>query len=441
MSLTMPSGTVVTASTGVIARQFGDYEMQIEFETSGSPASLTMKMSKLPVMEQKIDLQIETEDLSEVKINLSDIEFTVFDRLSDGTSLIDRISGLDVGDAIKITSTVNSGNDYFLATRSTCKYDWKSRSVTIKAVSPLRYDNVITSFDPSAYILQSNSSPSWIFPKDLIDSFLSSQGSGGSNFILGSYFTSTKSVPPTSDELAFRYAHVDPVNLGATTAYQNAQDLCLRLAIQEGAYIGSLFGAKYYVRRNYATESSGHYVDITADDIESYELVPNERSVRQYNTLFFFRDQFNQPNSITPYQSEQEVAIFGAFDVTLDYRLQGGNQRLEGIEFVTGIPGYWEAVGSSDSLTLIEALNAAVKVPSRQSYASALGIAQSNNISYNEMFKVKLTLLGIDSVLPYQFIKFATSINPFLDNRKLRPSSVKYNLEQDKVEVEGYFIG
>lgn len=441
MSLTMPSGTSVTVSTGTISRQFGTYSMTMEFE-SLTAATLTMKMFKLPVMEQKIDLQIETEDLSEVKINLSDIEFTVFDRLSDGTSLIDRISSLDVGDAIKITSTVNSGDDYFLATRSTCKYDWKSRSVTIKAVSPLRYDNVITSFDPSSYEVLGQTS-SWIFPKDLITAFLDCQGSGGSSVVLGSYFTYFKTDPvtPTGDELAFRYIHVDPSTIGATDAYKNAQDLCLRLAIQEGAYIGSLFGTNYYVRRNYATESSGHYVDITADDIESYKLVPNERSVRQYNTLFFFRDQFDKPNSTSDYESEQVVSEFGAFDVTLDYRLQGGNQRLEAIEFVAGIPGYWQAVGSGDSLTLIDALNAAIKVPSRQSYASALGIAQSDNISYNEMFKAKLTLLGIDSVLPYQFIKFATGINPFLDNRKLRPSSVKYNLEQDKVEVEGYFIG
>ena len=438
MALTMPSGTLTTVSTGTISRQFGTYSMTMEFNSS-SAATLTMKMSKLPVMEQKIDLQVEAQDLSDIKVNLSDIEFTVFDGLSDGTSLIDRISSLDVGQAIKITSTVNSGNDYFLATRSTCKYDWESRSVTIKAVSPFRYDNTISSYDPSSYQLV-GATESWIFPKDLITAFLDSQGSTGSSIVLGTYFNySIVGTLPASlgDKLAFFYPNVDSSNYGT------AQDVCLKLAVMEGAYMGTLFGTKYYVRRNHtdiATTPVYTYADINADDIESYELITNERSVRNYDTLFVFQDQFGNPSVPTTHQVSQVVSSFGAFDVNLDYRFDDVSERPEAIFY--SVPfSQWQPSTNANSQTLINSLNSSIEVSSREAYASALGIAQSNNISYNQMFNVKLTLFGIESFLPYQFICFATGINPFLDNRKLRPSSVKYNLEQNKVEVEGYFIG
>ena len=449
MSLTMPTGTVTTLTTGTITRQFGTYQMEIVFN-SPSSLSTTMKLSKMPSIKQDMDLQIEFSDISEIKMNLTDIEFTVFDGLGDGNSLIDKISALGVGDAIRIKSTINTGGtDYFLATRSTCTYDWESRTVTIKGTSPFRYDNVITSYDPSAYELTSGGSDSWILPRDLIKSFLKSQGDNPNAFIVGSFFEDTATGGDTGlgNQYGFQYDYVD------TGDYLRAQDTVLKLSVMEGAVVGCAKGDAFYVRRNYTGTSIPDfalidpYTTINADDIESYELLTNERSIRNYDTVFFFEDQHNQP-TVGTYTITDEVSAFGAYDVNLDYRFLKASPPSIDTIVKDSISGNWGTLASGTSNTLINILNVHARDNARKSYASALGIHQSYglggsdpDVEYNNMFTMSLTFFGINNFRAFQYILFGNDINPFVNGRKLRPSSFEYNLEQNKVKVKGYFIG
>lgn len=429
MSLTMPTGTVTTLSTGTIARQFGNYELEIVFDSTSSLTS-SIKLSSMPVIKQDMDLQVEFSDISEIKMNLTDIEFTVFDQIANGDSLIDKISALGVGDAIRIKSTIGaSGTDYFLATRSTCTYDWESRSVTIKGTSAFRYDNVITSYDPSAYELTSGGSDSWILPKDLIKSFLKSQGNNPNAFVVGSFFDDTAEVGDTGlgNQYGFQYDYVD------TGDYLRAQDTVLKLSVMEGAIVGCAKGDAFYVRRNFTGTSISDfalvnpYTTINADDIETYELVTNERSIRNYDTVFFFEDQHNQP-TVGTYTITDEVSAFGAYDVNLDYRFLKADSPS--IETIVKTGSNWGTLASGTSSTLINSLNVHARDNARKSYASALGIHQSYglggsdpDVEYNNMFTMSLTFFDINKFRPFQYILFGNDINPFVNGRKLRPSS------------------
>lgn len=457
MSLTI--GTAITLSTGNVARQFGTYSMEIDTPAVTGYSSTTMKLKTLPKLSQDFDLQVEAQDLSELKINLSEIEFVVFDELGDGESLINLISGLSLSDAIKIKSSVTPTGesarvDYFLANKSNCSYDWFSRTVTIKATSAFRYDNTITGYSISGLTIAGTTTPAggdngepWILPADLIQTFLETQGDSPNTFIVGSTFDKFKADFTTNDiTWALASNAYDDGIQGADTAYAQAQETVIKLSVIEGALVGIAMGDAFYVRRNYNTETTvggvNTYVTLSASDIESYELKTNERSIRNYNTEF--RIQVERENetetATTTYLkggiATQEISAFGAYDVDLDYQyLLAGNPDMYIIEDVSGygVSHTTDAEYTSYSVSFDD--------DARQSYAAALGITGVTGALANQMFLVQVEFFDVTSFRPFQFIKFGTDINPFLNGKKLRPSSFEYDLENDRVIVEGYFVG
>jgi len=57
--------------------------------------------------------------------------------------------------------------------------------------------------------------------------------------------------------------------------------------------------------------------------------------------------------------------------------------------------------------------------------------------------RVSGTILGkLSDIKPYSFFQLDTSISPFINsfNRNIRPSRLKWNFKEDKVEFEGYTV-
>lgn len=459
MSLTI--GTAITLSTGNVARQFGTYSMQIDTPAVSGFASTTIKLKSLPKLSQNFDLQVEAQDLSELKINLSEIEFVAFDELGDGESLINLISGLNLSDAIRIKSVVtptggSARTDYFLANKSNCSYDWFSRTVTIKANSAFRYDNTITGYSISGLTIAGTTTPAggdngqpWILPRDLIQTFLDTQGDSPNTFIVGSIFDETKATFTTNDiTWALASGDYDDGLLGESTAYAQAQETVVKLSVIEGALVGVAMGDAFYVRRNYDTETTvggvNTYLSLSASDISSYSLKTNERSIRNYDTEFRIQvERENETQTATTNYlagglATQEISSFGAYDVNLDYQyLLSENPDMYIIEDVSG----YGVSHTTDAEYTTLTTNAVFDVNARKSYAAALGITGVTGALANQMFSVQVEFFDVTSFRPFQFIKFGTDINPFLNNKKLRPSSFEYDLEKDMVSVEGYFIG
>ena len=91
--------STLRASTGTISRSFGNFSAQIEMG-SGTLVERDMSLANMPTLTQDFDLQEETADINELKINLSDINIKIFDGLSEGESLFSYIEALELSDTI-----------------------------------------------------------------------------------------------------------------------------------------------------------------------------------------------------------------------------------------------------------------------------------------------------------------------------------------------------
>ena len=82
---------------------------------------------------QDFEMQDELNDLSELRVNLSEISLSIFDTLGNGSTLFSYIDSMTLSDTIQVKITVNSGVDFFITKKESCNYDWFSRKVTFKA--------------------------------------------------------------------------------------------------------------------------------------------------------------------------------------------------------------------------------------------------------------------------------------------------------------------
>ena len=75
----------LTVNTGNVTRQFGTFSSQISM-THASDVTTTMKLANMPKISQDFDVQDDVNDLSEFRVNISEISITIFDELGNGNS-------------------------------------------------------------------------------------------------------------------------------------------------------------------------------------------------------------------------------------------------------------------------------------------------------------------------------------------------------------------
>jgi hypothetical protein len=413
--------STLVASTGTIQRSFGNFSAQIEMG-SGTIVERDMSLKSLPTLTQDFDLQEEVADINEIKINLSDITIKIFDGLSEGESLFSYIQALSLNDTIQIQITTPAGTDYFISSKASCKYDWRARTVELTGQAALRFDVEVTGYS----IVDKTSNEGWVAPYDLIQKFLSTQGASPTLKIIGSYFdtydVSILNGPPIDD---LKYLVFPDTSV---TSYAQAKSAFLRLSVIEAAMIGTMMGYAFYVRRNFNSESnSDHFASISASNLKNFGVEFNQRSVRNIDYDFRFEDQTGQP----VYTFSDVINSSGSQDLDVAYISSG----YKTVQYNDGLQEYVEVdvtedsaleVGSPDGITTIGS-NA------KDSYHNALGIESS--------YKVDFEIFGITTLKPYQFISFASDIHPTVNGKKIRPSYLEYDLQNDVVKGEGYIIG
>ena len=425
----------ILAQTGSISRQFGTFSASIEMDVSGTSSlptgTTSMKMANMPIISQDFEVQEEINDLSQIRVNLSEVSVSIFDDLGNGEKLFSYIDELGINEYIEIVVTTPSGSDYFVARKSNCEYDWLSRKVTIKGRAAIRYDVEITTYDASSFITDGtgNADPNLITSKDVIQAFLNSQGFNPTTKILGHSFDISKSditsIPVDTDTryLVFDSQYVD--------TYGKAQDAVLRMCVIEGAITGTMMGYAFYVRRNFnSTSDTDYYADISASDIKSFGIFFNDRNVRSFETILGFQDNIDGQQITTAV--EGDVAVInskGAQDISVFYVVNDMNTIFFD---TTETPKKWELATTGLS-ALSQSEMDDISDLSRDSYKKGLGIGSS--------YTVEATIFGIDKVKPYQFLNFASNIHPTISGKKVRPSYIEYNLESDEIKIEGYIIG
>ena len=413
--------STLVASTGTVARSFGNFSAQIELG-SGTTVNRDMSLASMPTITQDFDLQEEVADINELKINLSDITIKIFDGLSEGESLFNYIQALALSDTIQVQITTPAGTDYFISNKASCRYDWRSRTVEMTGQAALRFDVEVTGYS----ITNKVSGNGWVAPYDVIQKFLSTQGSSPTVKVVGSYFD-------FYDVSSLGTNPVDPPKYivlpsTAVTTYAQAKTVFLRLSVIEGAMIGTMMGYAFYVRRNFVDETNtDHFASISGSNLKNFGVEFNQRSVRLVEYDFRFEDQTGQPT----YTFSDTINSAGAQDLDIAYIAAG----YKTVEYNDTSNTWVEVDVTADSALEIGSPTGIATIGSntKNSYHNALGIESS--------YKVDFEIFGITTLKPYQFIKFGTDIHPTVNGKKIRPSYLEYDLQNDVVKGEGYIIG
>ena len=416
----------LTVNTGNVTRQFGAFSSQISM-THTSDVTTTMKLANMPKISQDFDVQDEVNDLSELRVNIAEVSITIFDELGNGNSLFTYIDALGLSDTIQIQVTTPSGTDYFIATKSSCEYDWQARKVSIKAQAALRYDIQVTNYDTSSYETsgETNADDGLIVSSDVIRAFLEAQGSSPTVKILGHFSSVTKSdistIPaPTSIRyIIFDGQYVD--------TYAEGQDVTLKLSIVEGAVVGAMMGYSFYVRRNFdSTSDSDYYAQIGSSDLKSFGVSFNERHIRNFDSLLAIQDNIDGAQIST--STTEVIDATGAQDIDINYFVPD----MHTVFFNPSPVAKWQ-LATTGSSALSQSDMDDISDDARDSYKKSLGITSSYSVDFE--------IFGISTLKPYQFIQFDSGIHPTISSKKVRPSYLEYDLESDTIKGEGYIIG
>jgi hypothetical protein len=416
----------LTVNTGSVTRQFGTFSAQMSM-THNSDVTTTMKLANMPKISQDFDVQDEVNDLSELRVNIAEVSITIFDELGNGNSLFTYIDALGLSDTIQIQVTTPSGTDYFIATKSSCEYDWQARKVSIKAQAALRYDVQVTNYDTSSYETsgETNADDGLIVSSDVIRAFLEAQGSSPTIKILGHFSSVTKSdistIPaPTSIRyIIFDGQYVD--------TYAEGQDVTLKLSIVEGAVVGAMMGYSFYVRRNFdSTSDSDYYAQIGSSDLKSFGVSFNERHIRNFDSVFAIQDNINGAQIST--STTEVIDATGAQDIDINYFVPD----MHTVFFNPSPVAKWQ-LATTGSSALSQSDMDDISDDARDSYKKSLGISSSYSVDFE--------IFGISTLKPYQFIQFDSGIHPTISSKKVRPSYLEYDLESDTIKGEGYIIG
>ena len=416
----------LTVNTGNVTRQFGTFSSQISM-THTSDVTTTMKLANMPKISQDFDVQDDVNDLSELRVNISEISITIFDELGNGNSLFTYINALSLSDTIQIQVTTPSGTDYFIATKSSCEYDWQARKVSIKAQAALRYDVQVTNYDTSSYETsgETNADDGLIVSTDVIRAFLEAQGSSPTVKILGHFSSVTKSnitslpIDPAPRYIIFDGQYVD--------TYSEGQDITLKLSIVEGAVVGAMMGYSFYVRRNFnSTSDSDYYAQIGSSDLKSFGVSFNERHIRNFDSILAIQDNINGAQISTA--TTEVIDATGAQDIDINYFVPD----MHTVFFNPSPVAKWQLATTGSSALSQSDMNA-ISADARDSYKKSLGITSSYSVDFE--------IFGISTLKPYQFIQFDSDIHPTVNSKKVRPSYLEYDLESDTIKGEGYIIG
>lgn len=416
----------LTVNTGNVTRQFGTFSSQISM-THTSDVTTTMKLANMPKISQDFDVQDDVNDLSELRVNISEVSITIFDELGNGNSLFTYINALSLSDTIQIQVTTPSGTDYFIATKSSCEYDWQARKVSIKAQAALRYDVQVTNYDISSYETsgETNADDGLIVSTDVITAFLEAQGSSPTVKILGHFSSVTKSnitslpIDPAPRYIIFDGQYVD--------TYSEGQDVTLKLSIVEGAVVGAMMGYSFYVRRNFdSTSDSDYYAQIGSSDLKSFGVSFNERHIRNFDSILAIQDNINGAQISTA--TTEVIDATGAQDIDINYFVPD----MHTVFFNPSPVAKWQ-LATTGSSALSQSDMDDISDDARDSYKKSLGITSSYSVDFE--------IFGISTLKPYQFIQFDSDIHPTVNSKKVRPSYLEYDLESDTIKGEGYIIG
>jgi hypothetical protein len=434
---TLPSGNVitVTASGTLSGNKSIEVVMKFRDRHTSTTQSLTGTLSDVGSLKLDLDVQEDTDNITDFVYNCAEFSFSMFSTFGDGTSFGPFLNDLLLTDLIQVEVTYDTFNkDVFLALKTDVSYDELQRTFSVKCFTPFKFTNQVTAYTTAASKLISLSyndgtaySYTGITYRDLSTSVNKIQssftkvagditGTSGSASDVFHMFVQSKGSHASLPSLI-----LDTSNKFLVDTFERARSVVLRMGIIESAIIGSLFGENFYVRRDYNTDDAFE-ADITSSDLEDFKIKFNSPNIKSISIL---ANNIGSSDTATA-TTTVDASATKLMDVNVG--LFANSQKLNdtGVQAATVTNPRGSYKESDAGLTLGDD---AIAI-----YKKIFGVGTSTLFSF--------TVLGTEKIKPYQHIKLNTSISDFVDsnNNVVRPSSIEYDLKSNKIKVEAYSI-
>lgn len=451
---TLPDGNVitVTASGTLSGNKSIQVVMKFRDRHTSTTQSLAGTLADVGSLKLDLDVQEDTDNVTDFVYNCSEFSFSMFSTFGDGTSFGPFLHDLLLTDLILVEVTYDTFNkDVFLALKTDVSYDELQRRFAVKCFTPFKFTNQVTEYATAGSKLISLSyndgtpySYTGITCRDLLDSYLKTIGASTSVNKIQSSFTKTATdvlgtsggssdvfhmfVQSKGGHSSLPTLILDTGDRFLADTFERARSIILKLGIVESAIIGSLFGENFYVRRDYNGSDTDYKANIALSDLEDFKIKFNSPNIKSISILA------NNIGSSTPSTATTTVDASATKLMDVNVGLFANSQKLNDTTpqaaTVTDPRGSYNE--SDAGLTLG---NKALDI-----YKRIFGVGTSTLFSF--------TVLGTEKIKPYQYIELNTSISDFVvadsisikGNNKIRPSSIEYDLKSNKIKVEAYSI-
>jgi len=455
-------GDVTYTSGTSVLRGNKSFSISMRFaDADGNFNNGSFKVSDIGGYEIDLDAQEDTDDVTEFYINIPSFKFSFFSEMTDNTTS----SGFDFGNILKslsfinlceITITYDGNSDVFLCQKSDFTYNRSKREVECKCYHPLKYsdqfgDIDLSTFSPDDYSEQAyyddgivNYEYNILTYRDLIKSYLSSSANSPTLRIQSDFILDQSDLqailPDGGDDNVDATIFVTNTNSevdveGASSQYyidsiETARKRVIEGALAEGAIVGNMFQEAFYVRRDYKGADADFKTSLNASDFEEFEIDFFTSTVKKITTNIVGNEQIATVNVTNPQNITITVPQFGS----------QGDLQQDDADNPYGTPAIkLKAIGTD-------------AFPSGTGEVAASNLSSDALLTYQyvtgsvDTVRWSGTILGVDKLKPYQYAELNTNINEYLTdevgsaNNKIRFSSLKYDLKEDKIEFEAYSI-
>ena len=470
MATELPTTNPITVTSTATLSGNKSFELSMKFRdrlnnTTESMTGTLMDIGKITI---KVDEQEDTDTLTDFLYNTAQFSFTMQSdfinssgsKVSFGTYL-NKLTFTDLIQ-IEIKYAISGGSlpstpDIFLAKKLDVTYDEIKRVFSVKAFNAMKFVNAITPYNPDSdevTLVFSGNTYKGLTAKDLIKNYINTL-SASTTARIQSAFTKTKSdadglgngVTGTfhmflSDVNGSNIENQSSIRGGNNqfnaTTLEFARSAVLRMGVVESAVIGSLFGENFYVRRDYeSTSDNNFFSELGGSDLESLKIKffgDNVKSISiSANNIGSSDAVAIEDLTIDATATKTLTITIGAFANT--QTLTGTAPSVPPTVDVSHPSGRYRETTSGNQIGAgLQLGTNALAI-----YKKVLGAANT--------VKFEFTVLGTEKLKPYEFAKLTASMSDFLvdgaigtGNNRVRPSSLEYDLKNNKIRVKAYSI-
>lgn len=454
MATTLPDTNVITVTSSATLSGNKSFQLVMKFRdrVNNTSASVSGTLSDIGNIKISIDEQENTNELTDFVYNVAEFSFSMFSTFSDGSSFGSYLNALTFDDLIRIELTYDGAStaDIFLSRKLDVSYDEIRREFSVKSINAIKFVNAITDYNPDndeVDLLYSTYSYKGVTAKDLIKNYINTLSTSTTARIQSS-FTKVKSDAEGLGNGVSDVFHMfitdeqgslvltDSTISGGSNQFvartlDEARNVVLKLGVIESAIIGSLFGENFYVRRDYVGSDTNYRSTITASDVEELNIKffgSNIKSITIQGNNIGSSDATSISSIVDATATKTLDLTIGAFANT--QTLTGNGSFPVDVDVSNPSGRYRETTSGSQLGAGLNIGNDAMDIYKRV-------LAASNTV------KFQFTILGTDKLKPYQYAILDHTMSDFIvqnGNDKVRPSSLEYDLKNDKIYVEAYSI-